>query len=541
MAAKLENVAVGTSDVRRGVTKPLQSTRGGVTPAADGPVAPYPRRVPARRIQILAAVVGAASLGAEIAAARLLAPWFGASTIIWANTIATVLVALSAGYWVGGRLADRDPTLAGLSRVVLGAAALLAVVPFIAGPFLRVSVEALDRVQAGAFVGSLVAVLLLVAAPVLLLGAVAPYAVRLSVRTVDEAGRVAGRLYAISTLGSLVGVFLSALVLIPLAGTRRTFLAFALALAIVAVPALGRRFVLAPLALAALLAIPVGTVKATGSARVIWEKETDYQYARVVEESDGERILELNEGQAIHSEYRPGEWLTGDYWDEMLVLPFAAGAGAPRSVAILGNAAGTTARAYGHFFPRTRVDAVEIDGALTDVGRRLFDLRGANLHTYTADARPFLRRSERRYDLIVVDAYRQPYIPFYLATREFFALARRHLTPRGMIVINVGHPERSDRLEKVLSATMGAELRTVLRDPSEPTNTMLVGTDAPVSAGAMRGALGGMPGALRPVATATAGRLAPPLRGGRVYTDDVAPVEWLIDTSIVQVAARGER
>ena len=205
MAAKLEGAAVGISEVRRGVTKPCQWTRGGVTPAADGPFAPYPRRVPARRIQILAAVVGAASLGAEIAAARLLAPWFGASTIIWANTIATVLVALSAGYWVGGRLADRDPTLAGLSRVVLGAAALLAIVPFIAGPFLRVSVEALDRVQAGAFVGSLVAVLLLVAAPVMLLGAVAPYAVRLSVRTVDEAGRVAGRLYAISTLGSARG------------------------------------------------------------------------------------------------------------------------------------------------------------------------------------------------------------------------------------------------------------------------------------------------------------------------------------------------
>jgi len=497
--------------------------------------------VPARRIQIVAAVVGAASLGAEIAAARLLAPWFGASTIIWANTIATVLVALSAGYWVGGRLADRDPTIAGLSRVVLGAAALLAVVPFIAGPFLRVSVEALDRVEAGAFVGSLVAVLILVAAPVLLLGAVAPYAVRLSVRSVDEAGRVAGRLYAISTLGSLAGVFLSALVLIPLAGTRRTFLAFALSLAIVAVPALGRRFVLAPLALAALIAIPVGTVKATGDARVIWDRETEYQYARVVQAGDGERTLELNEGQAIHSEFRPGEWLTGDYWDEMLVLPFAAGRGGPRSVAILGNAAGTTARAYGHFFPRTRVDAVEIDGALTDVGRKLFDLRGPNLHLHTADARPFLRRTDRRFDLIVVDAYRQPYIPFYLSTREFFALAREHLTPRGMIVINVGHPERSDGLEKVLTATMGAELRTVLRDPSESTNTMLVGTDAPVSAAALRRAAPGLPAGLRAVADATAGRLAAPLRGGRVYTDDVAPVEWLIDTSIVKVAARGER
>src|SRR4051794_30664970 len=407
---------------------------------------PILARVPARRIQIVAAVVGAASLGAEIAAARLLAPWFGASTIIWANTIATVLVALSAGYWVGGRLADRDPTLAGLSKLVLGAAALLAAVPFIAEPFLRLSVEALDRIEAGAFVGSLLAVLILVAAAVLLLGAVAPYAVRLSVRSVEEAGRVAGRLYAISTLGSLVGVFLAALVLIPLVGTRRTFLTFALALAVVAVPALGRRFVLAPVALAALLAIPVGTVKATGDARVIWDRETEYQYARVVQEIDGERRLELNEGQAIHSVYRPGAYLTGDYWDEMLVLPFAGSARAgrpPRSVAILGNAAGTTARAYGHFFPRTRVDGVEIDGALGDVGRRLFDLRGANLHLHTADARPFLRRADRRWDLIVVDAYRQPYIPFYLATREFFALVRARLAPGGMVVINVGHPEES--------------------------------------------------------------------------------------------------
>src|SRR3954453_23773714 len=125
-------------------------------------------------LELVVGGVGASSLGAEIAAARLLAPWFGASMIVWANTIATVLVALSAGYWVGGRLADRDPTLRGLCRVVLAAAALLALVPFVAGPFLRISVEALDRVEAGAFAGSLLAVLLLVAAPVLLLGAVAP-------------------------------------------------------------------------------------------------------------------------------------------------------------------------------------------------------------------------------------------------------------------------------------------------------------------------------------------------------------------------------
>ena len=165
----------------------------------------------------------------------------------------------------------------------------------------------------------------------------------------------------------------------------------------------------------------------------------------------------------------------------MLVLPFAVDRAPPRSVAILGDAAGTTARAYGHFFPRARVDGVEIDGALTDVGRRLFDLRGPNLHTHTADARPFLRRSDRRWDVIVVDAYRQPYIPFYLTTREFFAQVRDHLTPRGVVLVNVGHPERSGRLEKVLTATMGTAFGTVLRDPVTATNVVLAGANAGAS------------------------------------------------------------
>jgi spermidine synthase len=223
------------------------------------------------------------------------------------------------------------------------------------------------------------------------------------------------------------------------------------------------------------------------------------------------------------------------------VLGFATAARAPRSVAILGNAAGTTARAYGHFFPATRVDGVEIDPALTDVGRRLFDLRGPNLHLHTADARPFLRRASRRWDVIIVDAYRQPYIPFYLATREFFGEVRDHLTPGGMVLINVGHPRDSDRLEKVLGATMGRVFKRVLRDPVKATNSVLVGTDAPASAGALDAATRELPPDLAAVAAAAAARLAPALPGGTVYTDDRAPVEWLIDASIVHVAAEGDR
>jgi spermidine synthase len=496
--------------------------------------------MPSRRIEAVAFTVGAASLGTEIAAARLLAPWFGASTIVWANTIATVLVALAIGYWFGGRVADRDPSLQGLSRLVVLAAGLLALVPFVAGPFLRVSVDALDSVEAGAFAGSLLAVLVLVAVPVLVLGMAAPYAVRLSVARVEEAGRITGRLYAISTVGSLAGVFLSALLLIPLVGTRRTFLAFALALALVAVPALGRRFALAPVGVALLLALPVGTVKGSGNARVVWDRETEYQYARVVE-SGGQRRLELNEGQAVHSVYRPGSWLTADYWDEMLVLPFAVTARRPRSVAILGNAAGTTARAYGHYFPRARVDGVEIDEELTRIGRELFDLRGPRLRLHTADARPFLRRTQRRWDVIVVDAYRQPYIPFYMATREFFALVRDRLTPGGVVLVNVGHPEGSDDLERVLSATMAAELPTVLRDPVKDTNVVLLASAGDASARRLHAAVPSLPADLQPVAGAAAARLALRLGGGRVYTDDVAPVEWLVDASILKVAANGER
>ncbi|MCW2994017.1 MAG: Spermine synthase, partial [Conexibacter sp.] len=491
----------------------------------------YPDPVEDRRaVALVAAVVGAASLGAEIAAARLLAPWFGASTIVWANTIATVLVALSGGYWIGGRLADRDPTFAGLCRLVLVAAGLMAAVPFVAGPFLRVSVDALDSVAAGAFVGSLLAVLVLIAAPVVVLGCVAPYAVRLSVGALDEAGRVSGRLYAISTMGSLVGVFLSALVLIPFVGTRRTFLAFALALGIVALLGLRRRIaILAPALLTGLLALPAGAVKATTDGRVLWEQETAYQYARVVERDDGERQLELNEGQAVHSVYTPGRWLTDNYWDEPLVLPFAARSTPPRSIAILGSAAGTVARAYGHFFPAARIDAVEIDPKLTEVGRRLFDERAPDLHTHAADARPWLRATKRRFDVIYVDAYRQPYIPFYLATKEFFRLARQRLNPGGMVIVNVGHPEDSPRLEQVLTATMRASFGHVVRDPSEDTNTQLVAADVPLSGRTLDAARRGgvLPDDLDGLAETAAARLAPGLRGGRVYTDDVAPVEWL--------------
>lgn len=499
-------------------------------------------RVGSRSVELLVFTVGAGSLGAEIAAARLLAPWFGASTIVWANTIATVLVALSIGYAVGGRLADRHPRPADLAWIVLVASVLMAVVPFVSGPFLRQAVSAVDQLSAGVFLGSLLGVGVLISIPLLLLGMVSPYAIRLTVGSVAASGRTAGQLYAISTVGSLVGTFLAALLLVPYVGTRRTFLIFAAAMALAALPHLrhGRAPAVAvPALILALLAVPTGTIKsAADGEKVIWESETEYQYARVLQAPDGQRTLELNEGHAVHSVYTPGRWLTGNYWDEMLALSAAGDHAPPRSVAVLGAAAGTSARQLGHYFPHTWVDAVEIDGALTRVGRELFDLRGPDLHTHTADARPWLYAARRRFDVIMVDAYRQPYIPFYLTTQEFFALVRDRLEPGGTVIINVAQPPGSTELEKVLGATMRTVFGdgAVWRDRSQPVNTMLVGTTGGDPVARLRTAAADLPADLAPVVAAAADRLTPALRGGEVFTDDRAPVEWLVDLSLAREA-----
>src|SRR5204862_1485278 len=172
-----------------------------------------------------------------------------------------------------------------MSALVLMAAVGLAAVPFVARPFLDAAGSALADISAGAFLGSLLGVLVLVAGPVLLLGAVAPYAIRLSLREVATSGATAGRLYAISTAGSLVGTFAAALLLIPFAGTRRTFLVFAFALAVVAALGMRRRWLLVPLALAALIALPPGKIKpaTADGGRGVYETDTQYQDTRAVE------------------------------------------------------------------------------------------------------------------------------------------------------------------------------------------------------------------------------------------------------------------
>ena len=490
------------------------------------------------RLNALVFCAGAGSLATEIAAARLLAPYYGASTVVWANVIGLVLASLSLGYWLGGRLADRRPEPRVLGGIVVTAALLIGVVTFLSRPLLDLSVEGLDELSTGAVIGSFFAVLLLFAPPVTLLGMVAPFAIRLALADLADAGAVAGRLYALSTIGSLLGTFLSALVTIPLIGTQRTLLGSAALIALPGSALLGRRWLLAPAAIAAFLALPPGAIKP--QAGLLHEDESLYQYIQVVERGDVRRLY-LNEGIAVHSVWREDELLTGGVWDTFLAIPPLLGR-PPTRVAVLGNAGGTTARAFGRFYPETRIDGVELDGAVSKAGRRYFGLEdNPRLDVHTADARPFLRRTDERYDLIVVDAYRPPYVPFYLATREFFALARDRLAPGGAIALNVASTPDDHRLAEGIARTLRSELPQVVTWQPLRFNQIVIGLDRPVPLATLRRrARSGGSGAVRTLGALLANGLRESDERGEPWTDDRAPVEWITDRMIVEFAASGE-
>ena len=489
------------------------------------------------RLYALVFTAGAGTLATEIAASRLLAPYFGSSTIVWANIIGLILLYLSLGYWLGGKVADRRPEPRVLGTIVLVAALFVALTPFVARPVLGLAVEGLDAVDVGAVVGSFFAALALFAIPITLLGAVAPFAIRLALDDVGEAGTVAGRLYALSTVGSIVGTFLSAIVTIPLVGTQRTFLGSAALLVFAAALVLGRRWQLATAAMALLLLVPTGTIKA--SEGLLYETESSSQYIQVLERSDDSRALRLNEGVAVHSVWHPDSVLTGGVWDTFLLVPPLLDE-EPRRMLVVGNAGGTVARAFGELYPDVEIDGVEIDPKVSEAGRRFLGL-GDNprLTVHTADGRPFLELADERWDVVVVDAYHQPYIPFQLATREFFALVRDRLEPGGVMALNVAGVPGDERLSEAIGTSVLAAFPQAWRWPALRFNELVLAFDRPLEREELAARAEDAPGAVESLVPLFAEELVEVRAVGRPLTDDRAPVEWLTDRMIVDFVARG--
>ncbi len=489
------------------------------------------------RLAVVVFTAGAGTLATEIAASRLLAPYFGSSTIVWANIIGLILLYLSVGYWLGGKVADRWPDPRVLGRLMAVAALAVALTPFVARPILDLALRGLDAVSVGAVVGSFFAALALFAVPVTLLGAVSPFAIRLALADVGEAGTVAGRLYAISTVGSILGTFLSAIVTIPLVGTQRTFLGAAALIVLAAALLLGTRWQLLTVGVAGLLFIPVGTVKATSG--LVFETESSYQYIQIVERADGSRVLRLNEGVAVHSVWHRDTVLTGGVWDTFLLVPPLLDRPVERML-VIGNAGGTVARAYGELYPDVAIDGVEIDGEVTEASRRYLGL-GDNprLDVITADGRPYLELTDETYDVIVVDAYHQPYIPFQLATREFFAAAREHLRPGGVVALNVAGVPGDDRLSEAIGSTVLAEFPQAWRWRPLRFNELMLAFDRPVEREELAARVEAAPEAVGALVPLFQDGLTSVRAGERPLTDDRAPVEWLTDQMIIDYVARG--
>lgn len=512
-----------------------------------------------RLIQVIVFMGGMSSIGIELTASRLIAPFFGSSTFIWANLIGLTLTFLSLGYFLGGRVADRYPSPTLLFSITAVAAAAAGLIPIVARPILTASLEAFDDFAVGAFYGSLVGVIVLISLPVTLLGFVSPFAIRLRVADVASAGNTAGNLYGLSTLGSIAGSFLPVILLIPLIGTTRTFVVLALALLLPSIAALvvvgairpaAVALALLALMLAANVAAPGSNIRPAERGRLVYEHESEANYIQVVED-EGRYLLALNEGHAIHSIYDPRTPLTGGPWDYFMMGPLFTpneGASSTDSALLIGLAGGTVARQMTAAFGPIPIDGVEIDPEIARVGREYFAMGPddlPNLNVIVEDGRYMLRTTDAMYDVIGIDAYHQPYIPFQLCTKEFFEEVEDHLNPGGVAVINVGRTETDYRLVDVIAATMRSVYPHVYAVEVEGyNNTMLVGSFVPdgpahfaVNAAALPETSILAPIADRSLASGDIREVDP---DARVFTDDHAPVEFVVDRIILDVAREGE-
>ncbi|GAC1393039.1 MAG: fused MFS/spermidine synthase [Ktedonobacteraceae bacterium] len=529
---------------------------------------------------ILVLVAGACSLAVEFAASRLLAPYFGTSLFVWANLIGLILLYLTIGYYAGGRIADRYPRPIVLYGLTAVSALLISLIPVLSRPILTWSQSAFATFSIGVFYGSLVAVILLFAIPMILLGCVSPFAIRLCTAQIVRSGRTAGQLYAISTIGSIFGTFFPVFVLIPSLGTYMTFFTTAVALLLVSLVGLittqrgkgthggtglahgkhpaqrgtGKRL------LSILLLIPMGLTLfgiqgpikppsgSDGGGVLVAEKESAYNYIQVVRVGR-EMQLVLNEGLAIHSIYNPDQILTSGPWDYFMVAPyFNTPPFTPQQVhkvCVIGLGAGTIPHEFTTVYgPSVSIDGVEIDGDIVTMGRKYFAMTEPNLHVTVQDGRYFMQTTTQKYDIVGIDAYQQPYVPFQLTTNEFFHEVQNHLTPTGVAVINAGRTSHDFRLVNALSQTMRSVFSNVyIIDTARFSNSIIIGTNAHTTLSNFQTNANAMTNApLQSVMNASInyGNMREEHTAYANFTDDRAPVEQLIDSIILNVAESGK-
>ncbi|HEU4406499.1 MAG TPA: fused MFS/spermidine synthase [Polyangiaceae bacterium] len=490
-----------------------------------------------RQALLLSFCSGLAVMTAELSASRLVAPYFGTSTPVWAILIGVLLAALAVGAELGGRAADAWLTARPLRRWLCASAAWLAALPFVGRALLpAASGSALSGGAPG--LAGLVAFAALLAPPAAVLGAVGPVLARTELASVANAGAWVGRLSAASTAGSLVGTFGTAFVLLPALGTARSLALGALCLGAVAASSWPERLAAALLPALAFAFAPSALPRRAGATRVV---ESEYALLQVIGRPDGSRALVFDEGFATQSVYRPpGPPVVDEVFSHYLLAPaMRAGgaAGRPPSVLLLGLGAGTAARGLLEGFPGARVVGVELDPAVLAIARLDFGLP-PEVEAHVGDARAFLRGSRESFDVIISDVFRFPYVPFHLATEEFFAELKGHLVPGGVACVNVGRWGDDRAVVGAVGGTLAGVFEEVAAaDAHNRSNTLFYAGPRGLAERLDR-ASGGLAPHLAPFAARVAGELRP-TPPGPPLRDDRAPVESMTDAVVARSFARG--
>ncbi len=390
---------------------------------------------------------GMSVMAVELAASRLMAPYFSSSQIVYTIIIGTVMIAMALGNVYGGKTADKNPDPAVLYRRMLIAGAWIAAIPF-AGRYLILGISALLILTVNTnflVIAAFVSCMLIFVFPLFLLGTVTPSLVRYIMENAEHSGEIVGRLGAYNTIGSIIGTFLPTFVTIPAVGTAATFIIFSgILIVIAAAYFISIKKVPRALIICALIFL-ICAVAGSGVSFAFWEEDLAYEGESVynylqVRDEPGRVILSTNVLFGVQSVKMKSGGLTGMYYDYAIAAPAMASEakedGGPLKVLILGNGSGTFATQCGTYFPGCVIDAVEIDRKISDLAYRYFDM-SEDIRLFEYDGRAFLEADDGLYDVIMVDAYQDITIPFQMSTAEFFTLVREHLSGNGVMVVNM--------------------------------------------------------------------------------------------------------
>jgi spermidine synthase len=395
---------------------------------------------------LTAFLCGMSVMGVEMAATRLLAPYFGASQIVWTIVIGIIMISLSWGYFRGGKTADKFNNPDKLFITIWKAAVWITLIPLLGKYLASVIFMGLMAIAPSGLIiaGASLSCLIIFSFPLIKLGMVSPYLVKLALDHQDNDGEIVGKIYALSTIGSLIGTLIPTFVTIPTIGTQKTFLFFAVVLHILCLYYyVGRKVRLKRTVATGILTLAF-LIMPFGSNLAFWkevkaEYESNYNYLIVSENSDV-TTLSTNVGFGFQSASKKNSLFTGYYYDYASMAPFFlkdVNRLERFKVLVLGHGTGTFTKQVKQIFPKSEIQGVEIDKKINFIAKKYFGLNENMAKIHISDGRVFVKTSKEKYDIIFIDAYHDISTPFHMATKEFYEEVKSCLTKNGIIVMNI--------------------------------------------------------------------------------------------------------